>query len=65
MGSGSLQLHPIHELGLWHAYVLAQVVKNSLEPLDCTKGSDGRKVMDDDPSIVCDTSTDSTYKYGH
>ncbi len=40
------------------------MIKNALEPLDCTVGPDGRDTMDADPSIVCDSKTDVTYRWG-
>ena len=40
--------------------LLVQVVRNSMEPLDCVQGSDGRAVLAADPSIVCDDA-DTTY----
>ena len=41
-----------------------QVMKNALEPLNCVGGSDGRPVMQADPSIVCDPMVDPQYRWG-
>ena len=38
-------------------------MKNALEPLNCVGGSDGRPVMQADPSIVCDPMVDPQYRW--